>query len=174
MTTPDVQLLTAFWPAHAELFALALCDVAWDQRMRARRTASFGRPYNYSGMTYPEAAFPAWLEPVRRAVTPRVGFDPDSCLLNHYASGTRTMGFHVDALEDLWPGTGVAILSLGAARSMRFRRLERREVTWDLRLEPGSLLYMPPAVQLTWQHALPVESGAGERISLTFRRLRSP
>lgn len=83
------------------------------------------------------------------------------------------MGFHADAREDLVPGTGVVILSLGSPRSLVFRRKAAREQVVDYRLAPGSLVLMPDAIQDEWQHAIPREPGAGPRISVTFRRLRS-
>ena len=46
------------------LFALLAAGVAWDDRIRARRVASFGAPYNYSGTVWPEAPIPESLAPV--------------------------------------------------------------------------------------------------------------
>ena len=41
--------------AHADnLLTHLLQEVMWDTRMQARLTASFGKAYNYSQMTYPE------------------------------------------------------------------------------------------------------------------------
>jgi alkylated DNA repair dioxygenase AlkB len=82
------------------------------------------------------------------------------------------MGFHADSIVELVPGTGVAVVSLGAARTLRFRRIDDKSVLWDCPLPNGSLLYMPPEVQLAWKHGVPETPGAGPRISLTFRRLR--
>lgn len=43
----------------------------------------------------------------------------------------------------------------------------------QFRLQPGSLVLLPEAMQDEWQHAIPREPGAGARISVTFRKLRS-
>ena len=62
--TPTVVLRTQFVGAAGELFALLQSRVAWDERLRARKTASFGESYDYSGMTYPKVAMLAEPEPV--------------------------------------------------------------------------------------------------------------
>jgi len=146
-------------------------EVADWRKMRARWTASFGVPYNYSGMTYPEIALPPELQELCRRIQPIAGFLPDNCLANLYLSGGSRMGFHSD--DDLAPGTGVAIVSLGSERTLRFRLKEHREATCDFPLPDGSLLYMAPGVQIEWQHGVPEQVGAGERISLTFRKISS-
>jgi len=163
-----------FEPAWEEMLARALAEAPWDDRIRARRTASLGRSYNYSGLSYPEAPFPAWLEALRRRVAARVGFAPDNCLLNDYPTGDHAMGFHVDNVSELEPDTGVVIISLGGPRTLRFRRLAARHEHLELPLAPGSLTHLPDAVHQTWQHGLPAEPGASRRVSLTFRRLRAP
>ena len=83
------------------------------------------------------------------------------------------MGYHYDAIDELAPGTGVAIVSLGATRTLRFRLQDDREIEHPWPLPGGSLLYMPPELQHTWKHGVPRQPGAGPRISLTFRCLRS-
>ena len=174
-----VVLVDDLVPDHAALLAAAHPTIAWDERMRARRTASYGRPYDYSQLTYAARPMPSWLDAIRARVAPHAGFEPDNCLLNEYATGAHTMGFHVDDLADLAPGTGVAIVSLGATRTLWFRRLvdgrrpRRGEPTEDVPvvLRGGSLLVMPPASQVGWLHGVLAEPVAGLRVSLTFRRL---
>lgn len=88
------------------------------------------------------------------------------------ADGASSMGFHSDAVAQLEPDTGVAIVSVGAERTLRFRRIDDRARAWDFMLANGSLLFMSDDVQTAYQHAVPVERDAGARISLTFRALR--
>ncbi|MFE1813452.1 alpha-ketoglutarate-dependent dioxygenase AlkB [Metapseudomonas otitidis] len=83
------------------------------------------------------------------------------------------MGFHSDECEVLESGTGVAILSLGDSREIRFRSKADREHEVGWTLPSGSLLYMDQAIQAHWLHAIPRTEAAGPRISLTFRRLRA-
>lgn len=172
MSIPSIQFEPEFVPKPDALFHALRDTTAWDDRMRARRTATFGAPYNYSGMVYPESPMPPALQELCDALERRLCFRPNNCLANYYVDGRSTMGFHADSIKELTPGTGVAIVSLGAARSLVFRRIEAWDTVHDYRLTPGSLLYMPPEVQLEWKHGVPEEKGAEARISLTFRCLR--
>lgn len=170
--SPPVDYLPGALPDPDALYARLLAEVAWDDRMRARRTASFGVPYDYSGVAYPHAPWPELLDGPRRVVAERCGFEANNCLLNAYPTGRHAMGFHADDASILADGTGIAVFSLGAARPLRLRRRDDRARTWDVLLEPGSLLVMSRAMQAEWQHALPPADGAGGRISVTLRRLR--
>lgn len=146
--------------------------IDWDDGMAARRTASFGVAYNYSQMRYPYRPMPPSLDELATRVAAVVGFRPNNCLLNCYADGESRMGFHADQTDILVPGTGIAIVSLGAVRALRFRAIADSQQRVDYRLNGGSLLYMSAELQRHWQHAVPREPGAGARISLTFRALR--
>lgn len=154
------------------LYQAILTQTAWDDRMHARLTASYGAPYNYSNMTYPKAPMPEHLQQVCGAINQRLGFTPNNCLINNYMAGSSTMGFHADSIAELVPGTGVAIVSMGDTRTLTFRRSEERAARWECPLPHGSLLYMPAEVQLEWQHGILKQAGAGQRLSLTFRALQ--
>ncbi len=140
--------------------------------MRARMTASFGVPYNYSGMTYPQAPWADDLARVRERLVQHLGHPLTNCLANLYPDGSSTMGFHSDNEEEIEPTSQIAIVSLGAARTLTFRRTAQRDLQVGFRLEPGSLLTMGKELQKAWQHGIGPEAGAGPRISLTFRYLR--
>jgi alkylated DNA repair dioxygenase AlkB len=169
--TPDVTFIPDFVPDHQPLFDRLLAEVSWDERLGARKTASFGVPYDYSGMTYPQVEMPALLDAlcVQIEKEPLLGFRPNNCLLNYYPDGKSTMGFHSDSSEELAEGTGVAIVSLGGEREMLFRHKEDRSLKVPYPLAPGSLLYMSNELQASWMHAIPKAASAGPRISLTFR-----
>lgn len=171
MQEPTIQIEDGFVENADALYTHLVATVAWDERMQARKTASVGRAYNYSGMTYPDTPMPEALSPIVARLTERLGFAPNNCLMNYYESGDATMGFHSDSTEELAPGTGVAIVSLGAERSITFRNKEDRSVWYHYPLRSGSLLYMSDAVQAEWQHAIRKQAETGGRISLTFRRL---
>lgn len=168
---PAIVLRHQFVGAPDELFAYLRSNVQWDERLRARKTASFGESYNYSGMTYPKVSMLAELEPVCARIQSELGFLPNNCLLNYYPDGQSSMGFHSDATEELAEGTGVAIASLGAERQVVFRNKQDRSHEVSYGLPGGSLLYMPKELQFEWLHAIPKAPGAGPRISLTFRLL---
>lgn len=162
---------SAFLPAHDELFMVLNSDVEWEERVKKRPTASYGVPYNYSGLTYAEKPMHPRLVPICDQLEPVIGFRPNNCLLNYYASGSARMGFHVDDTENLAEGTGVAIVSLGAPRTLTFSAMSDQEDRREFRLNGGSLLYIPNEVQGHWLHAVLKEPGAGPRISLTFRQV---
>jgi len=154
------------------LFHHLQTTVIWDERMSARKTASFGKAYNYSQMDYVHQAFTPVLEGIARDIEDMLGFKPNNCLLNFYVDGKSTMVFHADQTDILEVGTGVAIVSLGATRILRFRNIEDKTIKEDLPLTSGSLLYMKNEVQDSWQHAIPKSDVVGGRMSLTFRKIR--
>lgn len=155
------------------VFDALLEETVWDERMKARKTASFGIAYNYSQITYPDAPFPENLQALCGLVRDAVGFEPNNCLLNYYPDGNSSMGFHSDTATGRSAGTGVAILSLGAAREMRFRHKRNDETNSARWLNPGSLIYLDDATQEDWLHAIPKADGAGPRISLSFRSIET-
>lgn len=171
--TPDLLYIPDFIDDHVTLLDALIEGVEWDERMRARKTASFGVPYNYSGMTYPTAAFPARFVPILNALEATLGFRPNNCLLNLYPDGKSRMGFHYDSIEELVPGTGVAIVSLGAQRVLEYQLITDRSVTYARPLPSGSMLYMDDDVQRSWLHGIPKAADVNSpRISCTFRCLR--
>jgi alkylated DNA repair dioxygenase AlkB len=154
------------------LFKLLRDTIVWDERMAARKTASFGKAYNYSQMSYPYQGFLPELEVVRASLDPVIGFAPNNCLVNYYTSGSSKMGYHSDQTDILEPGTGVAIVSLGATRTLKFRSIADPEAFMSFDLVDGSLIYMTQEVQDNWQHAILKSDNDGGRISLTFRQIK--
>jgi len=51
-------------------------EIVWRDDMRARRTASFGHPYNYSGQHYPGAAMPPTIRAIAQFAAALAGHDP--------------------------------------------------------------------------------------------------
>jgi len=171
VNAPNLILEERFLPASEELYVALATEIEWDTRMRNRKTASCGQPYNYSGMTYSAIPLHPLLIPIVERLEARLGFRPNNCLLNFYESGEATMGFHSDSIAELVPGTGVAIVSLGARRSITFQSKGGTKEEFDFSLVSGSLLYMPPEIQEDWRHAIRKQPETGGRISLTFRQI---
>lgn len=165
-----------FWPDFAPdapaLFADLTDSIEWDGAMRARKTASFGVPYNYAQMNYPAQKFPPQLASLLPALEAKIGWMPNNCLVNFYPDGDSTMGFHADATDILCDATGVAIVSLGEERVLTFKNLADKSVKFAQPMPAGSLLLIPASVQSQWLHGILKQPGAGARMSLTFRRLR--
>lgn len=171
METPNVLYVEDFLPQTDALYETLAHEVIWDTRMYVRKTATFGTAYNYSGMTYPSVPMHPLLIPIVNRLEERLSFRPNNCLANYYETGQNTMGFHVDSTEELVPGTGIAIVSLGAERTLTFRRMDDTTIRVPYSLRSGSLLYMPAEVQQEWKHGLLKQEGAEGRISLTFRQV---
>ena len=155
-----------------DLFIKLDQDVKWDESMHSRKTASFGLAYNYSQIEYPYQAFPKEIEAVIDLIEDNIGFRPNNCLINYYANGKSTMGWHSDRVDILEEGTGVAILSIGDTRILRFREIERKNNRIDYQLPSGSLIYMSKEVQDKWNHSIPKSNSEKGRMSLTFRKLK--
>jgi len=155
-----------------DLFDLLKSEVVWDESMKARKTASFGKAYNYSQIEYPYQAFLPELVTMISKLKPIIGFEPNNCLLNYYLDGKSKMGYHSDQTDILEPETGIAIVSIGESRILKFRNIEKPDIFLSYELKPGSLVYMTQAIQEEWQHSIPMSNTENGRISLTFRNIK--
>ncbi|RCS41025.1 hypothetical protein DTL42_20765 [Bremerella cremea] len=168
---PEILLEHAFLAAQQDLFDELVGTVRWDESMRARKTASFGKPYIYSQMSYASTELLPGLIELRDQLALHLEIPFNNCLANYYETGENTMGYHADDTSGLLPRTGVAIVSLGSRRTISFRSIDgTTEVAY--KLEPGSLLYMGAEIQMAWKHAIKRQPGAGPRISLTWRAIQ--
>lgn len=167
-----ITYIEDFLPHAVELFENLRTGVIWDERMQARKTASFGKAYNYSQISYPYQEFLPELEEVNQLILKRLKFEPNNCLINYYLNGKSKMGFHSDQTDILESKTGVAIVSLGETRTLRFRNIRNKEELKNYPLPSGSLIYMSQEVQDEWHHAIPKSNTDQGRMSLTFRRLK--
>ncbi|MBK8455386.1 MAG: alpha-ketoglutarate-dependent dioxygenase AlkB [Thiofilum sp.] len=173
MTTLNVHFNPNFITQSLALFEFIKTNIQWDERMRARKTASFGVPYNYSQIDYPIEPMPDYLNLIAQKIESELGFLPNNCLLNYYPDGQSSMGFHSDSSVELELGTGVAILSLGSNRPIVYQYKVDRSIEYIIDLPSGSLLYMSKAIQDDWVHAIPKQGNVGERISVTFRKIKA-
>jgi alkylated DNA repair dioxygenase AlkB len=175
-------------PTEADRLLAALRDeLAWEHReivLFGRRVfqprliawaGSLG--YRYSGQTLePREPTPTTAAVIAR-VSERTGVPFNHVLLNRYRDGSDSIGLHADDELELGHDPIVATLSLGATR--RFVLEPRRTHLGPSRaldLRHGNLLVMGGTCQRHYVHGVPRQSdAAGERISLTFRRLlRAP
>ncbi len=176
MITPQPELLQQvdFVADPDALYQTLVSEVVWEEHIKARKTASFGEAYNYSRITYAVTPMHPLLVPLVDHLEATLGFRPNNCLLNFYEDGGSTMGYHSDSTEELAPGTGVAIVSLGAERSITFRSIADSEEKHPYPLQSGSLLFMSQQIQHDWKHAVLKQDNVGGRISLTFRQINPP
>lgn len=154
-----------------ELFNLLTSTVKWDERMTARKTASFGKAYNYSQIDYPYQEFLPELDYIIKQLKPIIGFEPNNCLINYYLDGKSKMGYHSDQTDILETNTGIAIISVGETRILKFRNIENPDEFLTYELTAGSLVYMTQEIQTIWQHSIPKSDTENGRISLTFRKM---
>ncbi len=154
------------------LFEFLKKNLEWDERMMARKTASFGVAYNYSQMSYPFKEMPNELTKICKKVNDVIGFEPNNCLINYYLDGKSKMGFHSDQTDILELNTGIVIVSLGETRILRFKNIKNNDVIKDYELPSGSLIYMTQELQDEWQHAIPKSNTENGRMSLTLRRIK--
>lgn len=90
--------------------------------------------------------------------------------LNLYRDGRDSVAMHNDKLHTLVPGQPIALVSLGAARRMlvRAKAGDRHSIAFEL--EPGSLLTMSHASQVSHEHGIPKTTRpVGQRISVVLR-----
>ncbi|MEO1434412.1 MAG: alpha-ketoglutarate-dependent dioxygenase AlkB [Bacteroidota bacterium] len=167
----EITYIENFLDQPSKLFDLLKTTVSWDKRMASRKTTSFGQAYNYSQISYPDQAFPEALSAIIQSIDQTLHFEPNNCLINYYLDGKSKMGFHSDQTDILHEGTGVAIVSLGVTRTLRFRNIQDKSILKDYALPAGSLIYMTNAVQQEWQHAIPRSDTTEGRMSLTFRKI---
>lgn len=167
-----ITFINDFISDPEDLFSTLKDNVLWDGRMSARKTASFGVAYNYSQMSYPYQKFTPGLEIIISQISKVLGFQPNNCLINYYTDGRSKMGFHADQTDILEEGTGIAIISVGETRTLRFKHINDPLVINDYPLPSGSLIYMTQQVQEEWLHAIPPADTDNGRMSLTFRCIK--
>lgn len=90
--------------------------------------------------------------------------------LNLYRDGNDSVAMHSDKLHILQAPYPIALISLGEPRRMLIRAKTGTRRTLSVDLEPGSLLCMSYASQLTHDHGIPkTKRPQGARISAVFR-----
>lgn len=108
--------------------------------------------------------------------------DPEACLVNYYAAGTR-MGLHQDRDEEDFSAPVVSI-SLGDACLFRIGGLKRNDPTRSLRLSSGDVVVLGSDSRLAFHGVDRIYPGTstllkdwfpeGGRINLTLRRVKPP
>jgi alkylated DNA repair dioxygenase AlkB len=173
MIEPEVTICHDYLSASAatKLYDQLCMQIPWDERISARKTACFGLPYNYSGLTYEQQPMHPLLEPLCAQLEQDLGFMPNSCLINYYEDGRDKMGFHSDEIDNLAAGTEIIIVSLGVERKLSFRSKANYEDRRSYLLPHGSLLHMSQRTQEFWSHAIKRATVTSGRISLTLRRI---
>ena len=171
--------------AADRLFAQLRAGIPWEVhriRLFGREHASprlscwIGDPgtsYRYSGSRFEPRPWPAALDPLRERLQAELGVGFNSVLANRYRDGRDCMGWHSDDEAELGTEPVIASVSLGAPRRFVLKHREAPERRLARDLPHGSLLVMQGDTQRLYRHALPrTARPVGERINLTFRRIR--
>jgi alkylated DNA repair dioxygenase AlkB len=163
---PDVisQGLAAQW------FSALMENVDWHggSRMMYERMVNVPRLYGYYAINDP--ALPVVLHAALELIKARVGAPFNSVGLNFYRDEHDSVAPHNDKLPGLVPHQPIALLSLGATRTMVIRRKQPPHLKTELELEAGSLLLMGWNAQLHYDHGIPkLRRPVGPRISIAFR-----
>lgn len=93
MKEPNLLIEDDFLPDSYALYNHLVLAIAWAERMRVRKTASFGYPYNYSGINYAGCPMLDELIPVVKQLEECFGFRPNNCLANYYEEANHQWDF---------------------------------------------------------------------------------
>lgn len=144
------------------------------EHITGRQTAWVGdseTAYTYSGITKSPQPWTPVLQRTKELIEHVLEVEFNSCLINHYRTGTDYMGWHSDNEKELGEKPFIASLSLGALRKFKCKKKDSDEQI-DVCLETGSLLLMKGRFQQDWKHALPKSLKVQEaRLNLTFRKI---
>lgn len=128
-----------------------------------------------SGIAWP--AMPDRLRSLARRAADAAGFagfDPDACLINRYAPGTR-MGLHQD--KDETADAPIVSVSLGVSATFLWGGSARGDRPRRIRLDHGDVVVWGGPARLAFHGVAPLAKehhpGTGDcRFNLTFRRVR--
>lgn len=148
--------------------------------LQQRATAYFGDDgavFSYVGLTLKPKAWPDALAAARERadlVAAAHGTRMTACLTNHYGEGASSIPFHSDEVRAHGESKLVLSVSLGGQRRMLLRHKGAGAApspVLALSLPAGSAVAMAGEAQQHWEHALPIDSHAPRRVSLTFRSI---
>jgi len=175
--------------AASEYFKVLRVESAWQQEtvrvygknhLTPRLVSWYGDPgasYAYSGIFHQPRPWTAVLRALRDAVCVFSDHSFNSVLLNYYRNGDDSIGWHSDREPELGDHPCIASVSLGVTRrfclkSRSVKRQAKRNMSFAIDLEHGSLLLMTGSLQQHWRHCVPKQpSVREERINLTFRNI---
>jgi len=169
---PEVVYLENWFTDHENMFNNLKHNLSWNKQFRSRFTVGFGLSYTKDSGFHRKRPFPNSFHEITQKIERDLGYSPNNCLANYYPTGDHYISFHSDQDMEMQAHSGVTIVSLGTTRLMQLRKISDPRISYAYPLAPGSLFYMADELQKDWQHSIPPQSSAGERISLSFRALK--
>ncbi|MDI9240139.1 alpha-ketoglutarate-dependent dioxygenase AlkB [Lysobacter sp. LF1] len=171
----DAQGGIRYWPGFVPVelatqwFQTLRETVAWEAQRRPMYDRIVDVPRLVASYRFEEADVPAPLVDGVERVRAHLREPFNAVGLNFYRDGNDSVAPHGDKLHMLVAGRPIALVSLGAPRRMTIRDKASRKAQ-HIDLEPGSLLVMSHASQLTHEHGVPkTREPVGPRISLAYR-----
>ncbi len=172
------------------ILASLVRDIEWEQRDVVVHNRSFKQPrlvgwygtgaYTYSGMRLEPKPLTPLLEDLQHRVEETTGQRFNSVLLNRYLAGrNHGIGMHSDNEPELGRDPVIAMLTFGEGRSLAFEpkpwfaEKQKTVERFNAPTPTGSLLVMAGQTQRNWKHGVPKAVGKRDRITLTFRTIRS-
>ncbi|MGH8124614.1 MAG: alpha-ketoglutarate-dependent dioxygenase AlkB [Rhodanobacteraceae bacterium] len=144
--------------------------IAWRSQRRMMYERMLDVPRLTAHFRLDDPALPSPLGEIAAGVRASAGALFTSVGLNLYRDRQDSVAPHSDHLDEIVRGQPIALLSLGAMRTMTIRAKHPPRRVLRLELESGSLLLMDYAIQLHYDHAIPKQRAAvGPRISAAFR-----
>ena len=152
-------------------FAVLRDQVEWRSERRLMYDREVDVPRLVAGYALDDPDLPGELRAAADIARRLAGCEFNSVGLNFYRDGRDSVAPHNDKLHELTAGAPIALLSLGATRTMTIRTKATPRRSIQLDLEPGSVLLMTYATQQHFDHGIPKATVAtGPRISVAFRR----
>ena len=149
-------------------------EVPWQGGRRLMYEREVDVPRLWARFSADAPELPAALTEALGLVRDYVRVPFDSIGLNLYRDHRDSVAPHNDRLEDLLKGHPIALLSLGATRTMVIRQKKPPLRQLRIELEAGSLLLMSWETQLHYDHGIPKQRAPSDpRISIAFRVRRA-
>ena len=147
-----------------------LAGVTWRSERRRMYDRDVDVPRRVAGFRLGEGDVPPPIAEAARRARETMGAPFNSAGINLYRDGADSVAPHNDRLYEIVAGFPIALISLGATRLMTIRSKAAPRRSFDLDLEPGSLLEMSYETQLHYDHAIPkTRAAVGPRITLALR-----
>ena len=157
--------------AAAAWFSALRDGVEWRSERRLMYDREVDVPRLVAAYALEDPGLPGELRAAAQVAARLAGCEFNSAGLNFYRDEHDSVAPHNDKLHELTAGAPIALLSLGAARTMAIRTKAAPRQSIRIELEPGSVLLMTYATQHYFDHGIPKSTAAaGPRISLAFRR----
>lgn len=143
-----------------------------------RWVKSFGKPYQFSGITHEADEVPVVLRPLLSWANSLNMGEFHQVLVNFYIGPSHGISAHSDAEEALIEHSPIVSVSLGAQRVLRIRQKANRQIVCDIPMPDRSYLIMQGTMQRDYTHEVPKSTSkklpqVDRRINITFRQFKS-